>query len=313
MGLDADEILASAGMEPLLLCDADNLTTFASVGRLLSACVARTGCEHFGLLVGQRAGPASLGLIGLYLLHAPDVGRALRSLVSHLDLRDRGAVPTLKVDGKVATLGYVVYERGVRSVDQIADIAIAIGCNILRSLCGPAWVPSEVRLAHRRPADVRPFRRFYRAPVRFDAPENALVFPTKWLAQPLPTSDPSLRAQLQDEVRYLDAIHRMGFAAKLRRTLRAAVTGGACSVEDVAAIYGLSRRTLSRRLRAEGTTFEALLEDVRHEVACQLLGHTDLLARDVADTLGYADAAAFTRAFRRWSGTTPARWRAANA
>jgi AraC-like DNA-binding protein len=83
-------------------------------------------------------------------------------------------------------------------------------------------------------------------------------------------------------------------------------------VLEVAKLYNLSRRTLSRRLRAEGTTFEAVLAEVRYEVACQLLGHTDMVVRDVAETLDYADAAAFTRAFRRWSGTTPARWRAAS-
>jgi AraC-like DNA-binding protein len=309
LGVGADEVLTSVGVEPLLLSDADNLMAFATAGRLLRECVARTGCSHFGLLVGERGGPASLGLLGTLLLHSANVGSALQSLVAHLDIRDRGAVPTLKVEGKVVTLGYVIYERGVQSIDQIADIAIAIGCNILWSLCGPAWVPSEVLLAHRRPADARPYRRFFRASVRFDAGHNALVFPSRWLAQPLPSTDPHLRQQLQDQVRYFDAIHGMTFAAKMRRTLRAAVTRGTCSVTQAAQIFNMSRRTLSRRLRAEGTTYESLLDEVRYEVACQLLGHTDMLVRDVAETLDYADAAAFTRAFCRWSGTTPARWR----
>ena len=313
LGVDADALLASVGVEPLLLSDPDNLTTFATAGRLLRECVARTACDHFGLLVGQRGGPASLGLIGQLLVHSADVGAALRGLVSHFGIRDRGAVPTLTVEGRTVALGYVVYERGVPSVDQIADVAIAIGCNVLRSLCGPAWVPGEVLLAHRRPADANPYRRFFRAPVRFDAGHNALVFPTRWLAQPLSGTDPSLHRVLQEEIRYLDAIHGMSLAAKLRRTLRAAVTGGSCSAVEVAKLYDLSRRTLSRRLRAEGATFEGLLDAVRHEVACQLLGHTDMRVREVADALGYADAAAFTRAFGRWSGTTPARWRAANA
>jgi AraC-like DNA-binding protein len=308
MGADPDGVLASVGLDPLALSDAENLATFATVGRLLHECVVRTGCDHFGLLVGQRGGPPSLGLAGLLALDSADVGTALRSLVSHLDIRDRGAVPTLTVDGKWVTLGYVVYEPGVQSVDQIADIAIAIGCNILRSLCGAAWVPSEVLLAHRRPADVRPYRRFFLAPVRFDAGHNALVFPSKWLARPLPATDPHLRQQLQDQLRYFDAIHGMSFTAKMRRTLRAALTRGTCSVAQAAQIFNMSRRTLSRHLRAEGTTYEALLNEVRYEVACQLLGHTDMLVRDVAETLDYADAAAFIRAFRRWSGTTPGRW-----
>ena len=176
-------MLASAGLDASIFSDPDAPLPCTALGRLLSACVARTACRHFGLLVGAKGGPSSLGLVGLLIHGAADVGTALRQTVLSLHLHDPGAVAVLSSQGDVAQLTYAIYTPGVASSEQM----------------------------------------------------------------------------------------------------------------------------LSRRLRAEGTTFEALLEEVRYEVAYQLLGHSDLLVRDVAD------AAAFTRAFRRWSGTAPARWRAASA
>ncbi len=92
------------GIDPALLDGPDSLIAFATGGRLLRVCVARTGCQHFGLLVGQHGGPASLGPLGLLMMHSPDVGTALWHLVSHLHTHDRGGIPTLSVRGKVVAL-----------------------------------------------------------------------------------------------------------------------------------------------------------------------------------------------------------------
>ncbi len=178
----------------------------------MGACVARTGCPHFGLLVGQRSGLNSLGLPGLLIRHSPDVGAALRSLVTHLYLQDRGAVPTLAVDGKRVGLGYAIYEPGVENAGQIMDAAAAIGCNVLRGLCGPRWAPTEVQLAHRRPADMQPYRRFFRAPVRFDAPHNVLVFSATWLRQRLPDVSAELQRLLHEEITGVAGHRAVAFA-----------------------------------------------------------------------------------------------------
>jgi AraC-like DNA-binding protein len=71
----------------------------------------------------------------------------------------------------------------------------------------------------------------------------------------------------------------------------------------------MHERTLNRRLAAEGTNFRRIREDVRLEAACQLLENSDRPVFQVADVLGYSDATAFTRAFRRWAGVSPAQWR----
>ena len=99
------------------------------------------------------------------------------------------------------------------------------------------------------------------------------------------------------------------FSDTLRRLLRIEMLRGECSAGDVAALCSVHRRTLSRRLRAEGTAFRRLSDEVRFEIACRLLCNRRKTFAQIATTLGFSEASAFTRAFRRWSGQTPTAWR----
>jgi AraC-like DNA-binding protein len=100
------------------------------------------------------------------------------------------------------------------------------------------------------------------------------------------------------------------FSDTLRRLLRTELLGGQCSVEDVAALCRIHRRTLSRRLKAEGTAFRQIADEVQFEIASRLLCNPRITFGQIAATLGYSELSAFTRAFRRWSGQTPTTWRA---
>jgi AraC-like DNA-binding protein len=311
-GVDPGEVLASVGLDAGIFSDPENPVPCTSLGRLISACVARTRCRHFGLLVGELGGLSSLGLVGLLIHQAPDVGTALRQAALYLHLHDRAAVVVLSAQDGVGRIAYAIYAPGVESSEQIGEGAIAITCNVVRSLCGADWAPTEVLLAGRRPADVRPYRRFFRAPVRFDAEQNALVFPAAVLDQRLPHAKPELQRLLLEEVRRMDRALAPDFSTKVRRVLRAGLVVGQCSADRTAALFAMQRRTLSRRLRSEGTTFEALLAEIRYETARQLLTDTAMPMRQITDAVGYADVSVFTRAFRRWSGTTPTEWRVAS-
>jgi len=310
LGADPAEVLAEEGFALEQFEDPDNLVSLAARGRLIAHCVARTGCQHLGLLVGQRGGLHSLGLVGLLVKYSPDVQAALHSLVSYFHLHARGVMTTLVVDEDVAMLSYGIYAPDVLATDQIGDGAVAMLLNIMRTLCGPDWRPIEARFARRKPQDVRPFRRFCRAPLRFDAEQNALVFSADWLERRLPAADPELQRLLQKQIDALEVKHGDDFPAHVRSVLRATLMTDHASADQVAALFSMHGRTLSRRLHASGTSFQELVDEGRFEIARQLLANTALDVRQIAASLDYADASAFTRAFRRWSGTTPAVWRA---
>jgi AraC-like DNA-binding protein len=218
------------------------------------------------------------------------------------------------VDGDAASLGYEIVQRHGEAADQIADGALAFECNILRTLCGADWMPSEVCFAHREPADAGPYRRLFQCPLSFDTARNALVFSASWLERRLPTDDPALRALLQKQVDALEAEQGADLPAQVRSVLRMALLTRHAGAEQIAALFSMHPRTLARRLEARGTRFQVLVDEVRFEIARRLLlAQSNMDVREVAATLDYADASAFTRAFRRWSGTTPAEWRAERA
>jgi AraC-like DNA-binding protein len=309
LGLDPDATLAAADLEPRIFDDPVNEIPIASLGRLFASAAAKSGCDHVGLLVGERTRLASLGLVGLLTRHSPDVGTALSNLSAHLHLRDRGAVAPVLVANGIATLGYEIYQAGVEAGNQICDTSMAIGMNIMRTLCGPSWRPMEVMFAHRRPRDLRPFRRAFDAPLRFDAERTALVFASKWLEHRTPGADPALFRRLTRRVWAAEAGLAGDLVAELRRQLRVMLLMGRGSVAEVADRLSMHRRTLNRRLRIRDTTLHRLVEETRFEIARQLLENTRMRLTDIGATLGYADASAFTRAFRRWTGGPPSAWR----
>lgn len=308
-GADPDEVLTEAGIDPTLFDDPGNLITYAARDRLMNHCVARTGCQHFGLLVGQRMNLPSLGLIGLLAKTSRNTVTALRSLVNFLHLHSQGAVLTLRDDDDVVMLTYDAFEPGLEATDQTGDGAVAMMLNIMRTLCGHEFRPIEASFAHRRPADIEPFRKFFRVPVYFDAEHYGLVFSRDWLNVRPPGADKELQQLLQEQIDLLEAKHSLEFPEQVRNVLRSALMAGHCSEEQIAALFSMRSHTLSRRLVAFGTGFHELVDECRFDIARQMLTNTSLSVGQIGISLGYSRSSAFIRAFRRWSGTTPAHWR----
>jgi AraC-like DNA-binding protein len=303
-------VFAGTSLKPVAFDDPDFRIPYVEAGKLLACCVAATGCEHFGLLLGQQSAPSHLGIAGYQLHTAPDVDTALRNLVKYLDLHDQGGVPSLATTGERTWLGYAIREPGVEATDQIYDLAIAVACNIMRALCGANWNPSEVLLMRRPPRDLKPYKQFFRASLRFNTDESIVVFPTHWLTHQLPSADPMLQQHLIMEAEALHAHLDSDLTGNLQRVLRQSLISKSYSATDVAEQLGMHERTLHRRLMAAGTNFRQELDQVRYITSQQLLSGTAMVLAEIATSVGYADASAFNRAFKRWSGVTPAQWRA---
>jgi AraC-like DNA-binding protein len=313
LGANPEDVLAEVGYDLRLFDDPENRISLAAHNRIVSHCAKRTGCPHFGLLVGQQDGLHSFGLPGLLVKYSPDVGTALRSFVRYLHLHVRGATAGLVVNGASAMFTYEIHEPGLEGIDQVGDGAVAVMHNIMRALCGPDWRPTEAWFAHRRPADVGPFRRFFRVPLRFDAEHFALLFSAGYLNRRLPVVDDELRLLLQKQIDLLEARHHDDFPEQVRSVLRTALMTGHAKADQVAALFGMHSRTLNRRLNSFGFGFQQLVDESRFEIARQMLEDSAKEVGKIAELLGYAAPGAFTRAFQRWSGNTPGEWRAAHS
>ena len=309
-GIDPVPVLKRCGLRLSLFDDADNRITFDKGKRLLLACAAATGRSDFGLLIGQRFDFAAMGVLGKLMQLSPTLGDALKSLRRYLAVHDTGGVVYLEEQdqGEVA-LGYAVYEHATPAVAMIYDMAMAIVCKVLRTLCGPRWKASRVQFAHGRPADVGAYRRYFAAPLSFDAPRSAIHFDAQWLASPMQGVDDAALAAARRAAEAVEGAAPLRRAERARAAVLALLMTGALSGARVASALALSERSLRRQLRDEGTSLQAIVGEARFEAARQMLRDTALPIRAIAEALQYADAAAFSRAFKLWSAQAPTHWR----
>lgn len=309
-GIDPDPLIREAGLDPKLFEDSTNVVGFVHLNRLYGLCVAHTRCTHFGLLVGQRATILSMDLIGRLMQHSQTVGTALDSLVSHLSVQDRVVVASLDVRDGMALLTFAAYQPDSRNAEQITEAAMAVMANALCTLCGADWRPAEVLLPRTAPNETEPYRRHFRAPVRFNQESASLVILAEDLERKVIGADPLLHALLEDQIRRLRGGAETGFADDIRRLLRTRIMSRRCSADDMAGLLAIHRRTLTRRLKDGGSGYRTIANEIRFEIARQLLEDTMVSLSQIAAALGYSEASAFSRAFRRWSGRTPTAWRA---
>jgi AraC-like DNA-binding protein len=218
-------------------------------------------------------------------------------------------VPSLTISGDTALFVISVYQPKTESADQISDGSLAVAVNALRTLCGAHWNPIEVLLPRAAPADQEPYRRHFRAPVRFNQESATIVFPARDLDIRIAGADPVMRALLEKEIQQMKSSRGTEFSDDIRRLLRTRLTSNRCSAEDIAELLAMHRRTLSRRLKDSGLGYRGIANEIRFEIARQLLQDTEVPLCQIAAALGYSEASAFTRAFRRWSGQTPTAWR----
>jgi AraC-like DNA-binding protein len=302
-------VFAGSGVSPDLFDDPDNRVSFRERAHLIRICAEYTRCPEFGLLVGRRVGLSSLGLIGYLVRNSPDVESALRSLVHHFHLHAEGSLALLEVGDDFAFLGYGIYQDRVEAARLVVEAAVAIIVNDMRQLCGSEWFPSEVVFAHSEPADLKPYKRFFKAPLRFNAEQSGVYFSSKWLKYPVIGADPELHRLLEKQVKALEQQYRNDFPEQVRRVVSVALLANQATSDHIAALFSIHSRTLHRRLKSRGTSFREIVDECRFNLAQQLLQDADMDHAQIADMLGYSGARAFSRAFRRWSGITPSRWK----
>jgi AraC-like DNA-binding protein len=308
-GVDAERLLNEVGLSTRMFDNPDNVVPFAALCRALQLAVERTGLADFGIRGGMRADLRSLGLLGYLIANSDTVGRGLQALREFLHVHDQGAAPFLIEEEGVAMLGYEVLDPGIAGAEQMTFGALAIAANILRTLCGPRFELRAVTFSFRSPANSALFRKFFKSPVRFNAERSALAFDARWLQERITGADPYIREILDAKLKDAGAMRGESFENRIRRVVRTLLAAGRCAEEDAAKAFGMSRRSLARRLKNSGSTFRAVVDAARFDVARSLLESSQITIVEIAARLGYADSSTFARAFRRWSGTSPALWR----
>lgn len=308
LGHDPTPLILASGLTLEVFRDPETEVPLGAALKLLRDCVGTSGLLHFGIMAGGRNSLATLGLFGLLAQTAPDMRTAIDDLIAFLSVHDRFAEVRLMTGGETATLQYVLNFPAVPGVELATDITIAALFRMLRALCGEDWAPTRVSLPRARPADTRPFAETLGTDVVFGSEIGAIEFSLHWLTRTPPGANQSLRTYFSGLVRVAQQSSGPD-VERVRRSVRIQLVGGRPSADRAAAALGVHRRTMARRLSADGLTFKQLVRDLRFEMACDMLATTNEPMARIAEMLGYSDQTVFSRAFSRRFGQPPSHLR----
>jgi AraC-like DNA-binding protein len=273
--------------------------------------VAMTGDPDLGLKAARamplgRAGPLD------YAIHSAATVRESTAVADRY-IRAYSDILNVRLD-REDSRAILKFETTVPMPKPILDFTLgAWYANHIRTPLAEA--PGlECWFTHRRPANTTEYERaFEGADLRFEAPSYGFAFDQEYLEAPLPCADAALHAVLCEHVQLALTLstQQRTLSGRVREIASRELVDGDPTVFTVARQLHMSARTLARRLEREGTTFSALLDGLRQELAQRYVSHHELAFTEIAFRLGFSHVEAFYRAFRRWTGQTPLTYRRA--
>jgi AraC-like DNA-binding protein len=296
-------LAAAAVFEP------DQRISVQTVHEMLEGAVAFTGDPNLGLKAAQRLKPGDAGAIDYLVASVATVEDAIAVATRYMRLVNDALTVRLVLEGERAILRL---DNSIEMPTAAMDFQLG---GIFRTHFRQ-WLSesSDLRvfLPYPRPEDPSEHEHtFAPATVTFDAPFSGYVFPKATLGKQLPKADSTLHHVLRKLAEQtLAQLPRTQTLSQRVRDLVATELGrGNPTAPHIAKRLGMSTSTLGRRLEREETTFRDLLDDLRKQLATQYLTNPDLELAEVALLLGFSQSTAFHRAFRRWTGQTPAEFR----
>lgn len=297
---DAETFWRATDLRPELVEDNDARLTPVQFSVAWAELVRQTH-SAVALDIARHTPPGAFGIVEYVCRSAPTIGEALRRWVRYLNLLEDAVEVALVVEDDRACV------RVIRECEAPAngarELCFALVARQARELAGLQLLAVDFTHPTRDPS---PYRAWFDAPVRFGAPHSQLVIPRAALEAPLASSDPNLLSIL---TRAADELHRQRPAdatmvAQVARVLREALRTDEAHVDRIAKRLGLTSRSLQRRLKDEGTSFNAVREDVRRQLSRRYLDE-GLSIAEISFLLGFSEPSAFFRAFKRWNGMTP--------
>ncbi|BCM86063.1 hypothetical protein NS228_01505 [Methylobacterium indicum] len=305
-----DAILGQAGIDPASLADPVAPLSLDGYCTVLDLAARRSGDDNFGLAYGQQFLPSQLGLIGYIALSSDNALHAAETLASHFRYHQQETTTALTFANPFYHLTYRIEDARIAHRDQDAVLTLGMFCNVFRHCSGPDWCPDEVHLEQARTENWRSIEAAFGAPVRFESRTNALLFRPERAVAPMPQADPTLLRLLCHNIKSLGFLKSaQSIAAKAEDYIRENIASGSVSLDGAGRALRMPSRMLQRRLVEEQASFADLVEQVRRAEGRRTLLEGKLDVAQIAYSLGYSEPSAFVRAFSRWYGVSPLRFR----
>lgn len=306
-GIDAAALAADQGISAEMLIDPERRIPLDLSTRLWRASVEATGDDAFGIEASRHIRPGSFHALGNAFLSSPTLRAALDRAARFSRVTADVAEASTRLEGPDLVFALAWRSGAERPSFEAVDAALSSIVRTSRFLLGRAVSPSRVDLERPVPQRSERFDAFFRCPVRFGAAETIVAFDRAVVERPIPGGNDRL-ATASDQLlaAYLAGLESATVSDRVRAVVVDALAAREPNIASVAAELTLSPRSLQRHLEAEGTTFRTVVAEARRELADAFLD-AGTSVTETAYRLGFSETAAFSRAYRRWTGRPPSR------
>jgi AraC-like DNA-binding protein len=316
LGGDPDALLSRFQIAPATLSNRHAVVPFRTLARLLERASVELACPDFGMRLAAAQGEAKfLGPLEYVMRNSRTVREAFCYTIGHVQVYSTAAL--MRFDAPFAD-GTVLLRIGARlarlSNDlQAAERGLLLAQQKALSISSGRVGAREIWFTHEPLSPLSTYREYFGASVRFGQSANGLVFAERDLDIPILNPDPQLYEMVTGFIEHRFPATDSVFTPRIRRIVERLLLAGSCTYSGVASMLGMQPRTLQRRLRAEGESFEAIKDGVRREIALRYLKRSTIPLLRVAKMLGYSDTSALSRSCYRWFCASPRQLRSGEA
>lgn len=313
-GVEAHTLLRELGVDPELPRKPGARLSTGLADKFVARAAGLIADPAFGLTAAECWHPSNLGVLGYAWLSSNTLHQGLQRIERYS--RVIGDLWHCACVAEANGLRFVCdHGRGDMTIGHVlTDFTLAIALAMCRSNFARKLNPVRLSLRRPLPADPSPYQDFFACELHFGAEEDAFVLATDDAEALLPTANREL-AETFDAIlaQQLAAHSKADLVSRCEAFLLKQLTSGEPSVGDLVKALGMSRRTLQRKLREMGTSYHEILEETRYELAKRYLQESARSVTEITFLLGFSEQGAFTRAFKRWSGTAPSSYRMTTA
>ncbi len=312
VGVNPDAMLARLGLDPKIMTEPDARVPLDTMRQLWHELLRETARPDLALQLSTIAHPSAYGVVGNLVMACATLGESLAMLQRYFGLlTDDGLFEVRRSEGAVRLVLTLapVEDQFVWRCAVEWSVGSLLAC--FRALTAEPLRPLALELQHAAPEHAASYRELFQCPVRFGARHTALILHESDLARPVRSADRGLQPLLQERAEDQGRTRgeSVSMAERVEVFLRTGNPGRTPDVREAAQALGVSVRTLARRLAAEETSFQILLDAHRRQLCCQMLSQPAYTIEEIALAAGYSELSTFHRAFKRWTHKTPARFR----
>lgn len=308
-GVDSATLLERSGLSSKALEGTVGFIPLSTTVTLWREAQALSGDPYFGLTMGERVRPHYLSVVAYTMMNCKNFLEALEQVQKYQRLVSEGGRVDLRIDDTTASIVYIPHDADEPFSRHQIEAVLLVILSFARRMIDEDLTPTAVCFAHDKPKLTHKHEEVFKAPLRFNCPEHAIILERSWMEKPLPESDPAmLQIHLAQAEQRLQEMDNLSAEKRVKMILESS-GHFQWDRDHMARRLHVSRRTLQRNLSKTGTTFQKLFDQYRHQAALTLLKDPEISSDEVGHLLGFSEPSTFYRAFKRWENTTPGAYR----